>query len=350
MNADSPHLSLEELLAEANGDAAGERASEHLATCRSCRADTERWAAVAAGVRQLVAATPSPPPWPVGFFAETAPAGRVTLRAARPRGLARTRPHRVLAAAAVAVVAAGGTAYGLTTGLTGGNGRAGTAGAGLTAVTGCAGLDAASGMLEQVNGTSLVVQTPGGRSVTVTTSHATKLARELTGTLTAITDGARVVVYGTGSDGIIAAKNVTVGITLDMPKPPPSPKASTLPDLPGGPKPRIEPPGTPGIASGTVAEASPGRFTLVRSDGTRVQVTTGSATVFTLTAASLSQFRTGGYVIAVGAAGPNGTLAATTVEQGSFLPQIQNGDGISKLPQVGCSSSAVATAALVSAS
>jgi hypothetical protein len=65
--------------------------------------------------------------------------------------------------------------------------------------------------------------------------------------------------------------------------------------------------------------------------------------------ASLSQFQTGQYVVAVGTQGPGGTLAATTVEQGSFLPLYEHGNGISSLPQLGCSSSAVATAALLSA-
>jgi hypothetical protein len=68
-----------------------------------------------------------------------------------------------------------------------------------------------------------------------------------------------------------------------------------------------------------------------------------------MVSASLSPFRTGQYVVAVGTQGPGGTLTATTVEQGSFLPHYEHGNGISSLPQLGCSSAAVATAALLSA-
>jgi hypothetical protein len=118
-----------------------------------------------------------------------------------------------------------------------------------------------------VDGTSLVVKNPGGREVTVTTSAATKISREATGSLSAITDGAAAIVRGTGSNGTIAARNVTLGVTLNVPKPPHLPK---LPKLPGGRRPP--------------------------------------------------------------------SLAVTTVEQGTSVPQIQHGNGISGLPQLGCSS------------
>ncbi len=348
MNVETPHLSLEELLAEINGDSADERAWAHLTTCGPCRTEAERWGAVAAGVRQLVAATPSPSPLPDEILAGTHPGRPSLLRREGLRALAGTRPRRVLVAAAAAVVvAAGGAAYGLTAGLTATNGSAAPAGAGLTAVNGCSALVATSGILEQLNGTSLVIKTSGGKPVTVTTSASTKLSREVTGSPSAITDGAQVIVHGTGANGSIVAKDVSIGVTLSLPKPPKLPK---LP-WPRGPEPKVQKPHprTPGIATGTVTDASAGHFTLVRSNGTRIAVTTSSATVFTMATASLSQFQPGEYAVAVGAAGPNGTLAATTVEQGSFLPQIPRSNGIASLPPMGCSSSAVATAALLSA-
>jgi hypothetical protein len=72
-----------------------------------------------------------------------------------------------------------------------------------------------------------------------------------------------------------------------------------------------------------------------------------------------NQLRTGELTAAVGTAGPNGTLAANTVEQG-VIPAIGSGgqlqfpvrpaQGISGLPRLGCSGPAIATAALLAAS
>jgi hypothetical protein len=362
MNVGTPHLDLEELLAEINGDALGDRAWAHLITCDYCRTEAERWAAVAGGVRHLVAVTPAPSPLPVVALAgagTTRPGGlrREWARRERLRSVIGRPRYVLVAAAAAAAVVAGGTAYGLTAGLTAGTGGPAPAAAGLTAVNGCSELVGTSGTLEQVNGTSLVVKTPGGPVVTVTTTPSTKLVREATGSLSAITDGAQVIVHGTGSNGTITAQNVSVGVTINVPKPPEGlprrpgglPKLPNLPGRSAPPKPNISHLRTPGIAMGTVADASAGRFTLIQPRGTRLTVITSSATVFTMVSASLSQLQTGQYVVAVGTQGPGGTLAATTVEQGSFLPNYEHGNGISSLPPLGCSSPAVATAALLSA-
>src|SRR5215472_13160890 len=55
MNANSTHLDLEDLIAEANGQAVGERAREHLADCEQCQLEANRWNLVADGVRDLAA-------------------------------------------------------------------------------------------------------------------------------------------------------------------------------------------------------------------------------------------------------------------------------------------------------
>lgn len=348
MNVETPHLSLEELLAEINGDALDDQAWTHLTVCDHCRVEAGRWSTVAAGVCHLVADSPSPAPLPGDVLAWAGTAGPAALRRERLRSVAQKPRHVLVAAAAAVVVVAGGTAYGLTAGLTAGTGGTAPAAAGLTAVNGCSELVGTSGTLEQVNGTSLVVNTPGGPTVTVTTTPSTKLVREITGPLSAITDGAQVIVHGTGANETITAQNVSVGVTVNVPKPPGGlPKLPNLPGRSAPPKPDIRHPRTPGTATGTVADASAGRFTLIQPGGTRLTVITSSATVFTMVRASLSQFQTGQYVVAVGTQGPGGTLAATTVEQGSFLPHYEHGDGISSLPQLGCSSSAVATAALL---
>jgi Domain of unknown function (DUF5666) len=348
MSTGSPHLDLAELLAEVNGEAVGERVGEHLAACPECRAEAEHWEAVAGGVRHLVAATTAPPWLPSGALAGAGEAPALPPRHRRLRTLAGAggKPRRVLAAAAAAaVLVAGGVSYGLTRGLGGnGNGGAVTA-AGLTAVNGCSGLDATSGTLEQVNGTSLVVKTPGGQRVRVSAPASTAVSREVTGSVSDITDGARVILHGTYAKGTIAARSVSIGVAPKLP-------------TPGGGQPRpahrrFPAPvwGQSAIAIGTVQNASDGSFTVTMPGGTRVPVaTSGSTTVFTLASASVSQLQTGEYIVAVGSAGPSGTLAATTVEEGTSLPHIQHGNGISSLPRIGCSSSTVATAALVAAS
>ncbi len=246
----------------------------------------------------------------------------------------------LVAAAAATVLVAGGVSHALTTGPeTFANRNPVTAAAGLTAVNGCSGLDATSGTLEQVNGTSLVLTTSGGQPVTVTTSASTNVSRQVTESLSDITDGASVIVHGTNSKGTIAARSVSVGVP-NLRRPPNSSK-------PVSRRPR---PGSFGFAAGTVADASTSSFTVVTFGGTHVRVTTSSSTtVSTLESASLSQLQTGEFTVAVGSAGPNGTLAATTVEQGADLSRIQHGSGIFNLPGLGCSSSVVATAALVSA-
>ena len=60
MNADtrSPHLDLEDLIAEAAGQPVSDRAREHLAGCEHCQLEANRWNLVADGVRGLAAAAP----------------------------------------------------------------------------------------------------------------------------------------------------------------------------------------------------------------------------------------------------------------------------------------------------
>lgn len=218
----------------------------------------------------------------------------------------------------------------------------------LTAVSGCPGLAATSGTLERVTGSSLVLKTPGGEPVTVTTSTSIKISRQVTGTVSDITDGAQVIVHGTGSDGVIAAQRISIG---PLPRvhgqlPPRHRRGRPRGGHPDG---RPRSPARGGIANGTVTDASTGSFTVIMPGGFHVPVTTsGSTTVYTLATATLGQLRTGEFVIAVGSAKADGALAAATVEQGADVPHIQHGNGIVPQPWLGCSPAAVATAALLS--
>ncbi len=105
-----------------------------------------------------------------------------------------------------------------------------------------------------------------------------------------------------------------------------------------------------GRLDGTVTDASAGSFTVITPGGFHVRVTTsGSTTVYTQAAAALGQLQAGQFIVAVGSARADGALAAATVEQGADLPHTQHGNGIVAQPWLGCSPSAVATAAFLAA-
>ena len=173
------------------------------------------------------------------------------------------RRRTMLAGGAAAVILLGGAGYGLTAAFAGH--AAGPAGstktAALTAVKGCARLAQVTGTFEQVNGTALVIQTPSGQSVTVTTTASTRVSLSAA-PLSDITVGAYVRVDGVDSDGTIAAGKVAVG-ELPSGKPQPPGGKHTLQTLPGGT-----------IVQGTVADATSVGFTVDTSAGTQVPVTT----------------------------------------------------------------------------
>jgi hypothetical protein len=288
MNADptdtrSPHLDLEDLIAEATGQPIGDRAREHLGLCEHCRLEANRWNLVAGGVRGLAAAAPE---------------------AAQP-DLARRTGQRVLAgpwrratlmassaAAALVLLVGVGAMTGYVHVHLSGHGT----GTVLTAVSGCAGLEQASGALARVNGSSLVIKTASGQPVTVTTTASTFVS--MSGALLSdITDGVSATVRGYSSDGTIAAAFVTVG-----------------PPFSG-----VNPPGFVPV-QGTVSDASTAGFTLVTSGGTRVPVTTSGDTMVIVPHASLGQLQAGATIFAFGHAGPAGTLTAKAVAEIRQLP------------------------------
>jgi hypothetical protein len=319
MNTDFPHLDLADLIGEATGQEADGRVLEHLASCGDCRAEANRWNLVADGVRGLAAATP-----------EVAPPARP--RHSRRHVLADPRRRNVLAAgAAAALVVLGGGGYGAAAALTGhapSSAGAAARAAVLTAVGGCAGLKQASGTLEQVRGDSLVIETPGGRPVTVATTASTMLSVMSGAPLSDITDGAPVTVMGSSSDGAIAATNVTVGQTKPEPGGPTKSDSGSVVKTKSDSGRVVKPepksgkgivgttqPGPNGIVQGTVADADAVGFTVVTSSGTRVPVTTSGDTLVSVLRASLGQLRAGATTVAVGYVEPDGRLSATVVMQ-----------------------------------
>jgi hypothetical protein len=287
MNTDAtdtryPHLELGDLIASAAGQPIGDRAREHLAGCEHCQLEANRWNLVADGVRGLAAAAPQPDQ-PVG------------VRSTRQRVPAPWRRGMLVAAGAAAALALLG-GIGALTGtvhvhLSGSSNKA----AALTAVTGCTQLEQANGRLEQVNGSSLIVQTAGG-PVSVTTTPSTFVS--MSGALrNEITDGASVMVRGDTSDGTIQAAIVTVGQPFSA----------------------VNPAGFVAL-QGTVSDAGTAGFTLVTSTGARVPVTTSSGMLVIVPHASPSQLQAGTAIFALGNTGPDGTLSATAVAAVSQLP------------------------------
>lgn len=281
-NTNSPHLDLEDLLAEVNGQAIDHLAREHLATCGRCHAEALRWGTVASGVRAVAAAAPE------------------VAQPARPRlpALAARKPRAMLAASAAAgLLLIGGVSYGVTAAFTTGHATSpvGTKTAALTRVSACADLKQAAGTLEQVNGTSLVVKTANGQSVTVTTTGSTMVS--VSGAPASdITDGASVIVAGRESGGVIAASSVGIGWPFSRHG-------------------RVVTPRGIVAVQGTVADASTGGFTVVTPTGAQVRVTISSDTKVDVLHASLSQLQTGAVTIAVGRTGPDGTLVAAAIMQ-----------------------------------
>jgi hypothetical protein len=282
MNADSadtrsPHLDLEDLIAEVTGQPIADQAREHLAGCEHCQLEANRWNLVADGIRTLAADAPEAPQ----------PARP---RHTRRRALPRPVRHGLLAvgsaAAALILLVVIGSAAGVVQVHFGGGGTQTT----LTAVTGCAQLEQANGTLERVNGNSVVIKAASGQLVTVTTTAATKISAS-GALLSDITDGAPVTVAGTSSDGTIAADLILVGDKTSL----------TIPGIT--------------TVQGTVSDASTAGFTVVTPAGARVPVTATGSTDVVVTRASLAMLTPGGNTMVVGRAGPNGTLSALGVVQ-----------------------------------
>lgn len=354
MNGDSAHLSLEELVWEANGTKVP---GTHLASCQTCQAEVASWAAVGSGVRLLTDTSPGPQPLERALV--TAGDGPRARPWWRPAQLAepRRRSRLVSVAAALAVLAGG--SYVVTAGLhsvPGGSGRpAGdTASAGgspapvspgLTSVTGCPGLKAVVGTLRKASGTSLVFATAGGQQVTVATSAATRVQQLVAGSLSRLTEGSAVVVSGTDVNGTLNASLVIPLPAADMrfPAGGVAPSGQSLSQL------LLR----TGHAMGTVHGLTGSGFTVAGPGDSRVPVSVSSSTVFARDVRSTtSQLKVGETAVAIGHAGDNGTLVAAEVEQdeisGEFPhPAQPSGQQVPASPRGGnCAAGAVASAFL----
>jgi hypothetical protein len=152
-----------------------------------------------------------------------------------------------------------------------------------------------------VSGTSLAL----AGQLTVTAPAGTEIFREVTGTAADITDHADVLVTGTATGAAIAGTLVAV-----MPG-----TGSAVPGLQG----QSGAGATAGLAYGTVVDARGTGFAVVEGDGTRIPVTmSASSSVVTTVPSSLKELRAGQMTSVVVSPGPDGTLTAVTVAQGSL--------------------------------
>jgi hypothetical protein len=304
------HLDLEDLIAAVNGQAVDDQAREHLARCPACQAEANRWDLIAAGIHGLAAGADAAPD---------------AAQAARPphqvrRLLTGSRRRTVLtssAAAGIVLLAAigAGTATGFVH-ISVGSGSPGSSAA-LTAVSGCASLELASGTIEQINGTSLIIKTASGQPVTVTTTPSTFLSTSAP-LVRQIPDGTQVRVSGTRSAGTVTAGTITTG----------QPLTAGGPTRPGS-----------AVAAGTVTGATATGFTVLTAAGTRVPVTTSGDTLVIVVHATLAQLRDGTTTYAIGQAGPDGTLAAREA-----ITVTQPPNGVISVHARSCSPSSIAEA------
>ena len=241
----------------------------------------------------------------------------------KSRGRAQRR-RAMLTTGVAAALLIGGASYWLTAALTP-SGTAAAAGptavagpaVALASVSGCPGIKAAIGTLEQVRGTSLMMKLASGRQVMVTTSAATMTIVQQA-PLSAITNGEYAVVTGHRAGAGLAAGTVTLG--------------------PHTPPRNVTPPGIV-TAGGTVRDVGAGGFTLVTSRGARVTVTTSSRTGVSFFHPGLAQFRARTFTLAIGRITPGGTLAAAIAAQ----PQAA-GFKLTRIRYDACTPSALDTA------
>ncbi|MEV0585480.1 hypothetical protein [Nonomuraea sp. NPDC050310] len=299
MTKASPHLSLEELLAHADGTA--EPADPHLDRCPACRAELDAWRAVAPAVR------------------DSAPAAQPHPRVLRgvldaidgPRRVRRRGPAVLswVAAAAALVAIAGYVLLPRTASapVEEAFDAQRVAAMGLLA-TECESLQVAAGSLRVVDGSRLVVRTAGGKDIRVDVAPTAKVTRQIAGTVADLVPGMSVLVRGEGSRAgdTLAAGSVLV-----------APAKLKPPRLPGGMGLGITAMlAGHGIAMGTVSQIRDGAFTVTGADGGKVKVTTSaSTTLVRQSAARLTDLTTGKYTTVVGTLQGDGTLQARTVQQ-----------------------------------
>jgi hypothetical protein len=199
-----------------------------------------------------------------------------------------------------------------------------------------------SGQITAIDGTTLTVKDRRNQSVKVTTSDSTRVTIEKTVTVSDIASGDRISVTGTKSGTTVAASRIAI-TDLQLPAPGSGSQSGTTPGSgpngsqngfgpPGGFNGRGGPPATDangnpinranrrpgGFTFGTVTKVDGGTITISGFDGSTTTVTTTSSTTVTKSVqGSFSDLKVGQTVRATGATGSDGTVAATSINEGS---------------------------------
>jgi hypothetical protein len=191
----------------------------------------------------------------------------------------------------------------------------------------------------------LTVKDRQNQSVKVTTSDSTRITIEKTVTVSDIATGDRISVTGTQSGTTIAASRITV-LNMQLRAPGSGSQGGATPGSgsgtngsqngfgpPGGFNRQGGPPGTGkignstggvngrppgGFAFGTVTKVDGGTITISGFNGSTTTVTTTSSTVVTKSVqGALSDLKVGQNIRAVGTTGSDGTVAATSINEGA---------------------------------
>jgi hypothetical protein len=196
----------------------------------------------------------------------------------------------------------------------------------------------AAGKITAINGTTLTLQDQQNQSVQVTTTGSTRITVSKTVAVSDIAKGDRITVTGTQSGTTVAATRITIadlqggnsqrtggpGRFNGEGGPPPGGFNGQ-----GGP-PVTDANGNPtgnasgstnrrpsGFAGGTVTSVNGGTITISSFDGSTMTVTTTSSTTVTKSVqGSFSDLKVGQTVRAMGSTGSDGTVAATSINEG----------------------------------
>lgn len=188
-----------------------------------------------------------------------------------------------------------------------------------------------SGTITAIDGTTLTVKDQQNNSVKVTTDDNTRVTVEKTVTVSDIAKGDRISVTGTQSGTTVAASRISImDAQAQTPNGGQGQGTNGPPGgfggeggFPGGggngtppSSANAQPPG--GFTIGTVTAIDGGTITISSFDGSTVTVTTTSSTTVMKSAqGSLSDLKVGQNVRATGTTGSDGTVAATSINEGS---------------------------------
>jgi hypothetical protein len=274
---------------------------------------------------------PPPPPFP----------GDTPTVEVEPAAPPKTRPAWFGWAIGVGVIVVAVGAFFVTKSIAGsgrGSQAAATTGNGSTPNSGTGGnggfrgrVPGTAGEITAIDGTTLTVKDRQNQSVKVTTSDSTRITIEKTVTVSAIATGDRISVTGTQSGTTVAASRISImdrqarvpgtgsgGGGLGPPGGfngrggPPSTGAN------GNPNGRVNGRAPGGFAFGTVTKVDGGTITISSFDGSTTTVTTTpSTTVLKSVQGSFSDLKLGQKVRAIGTTGSDGSVAATSINEGS---------------------------------